>query len=218
MKRPGVANFGLLAAMMEPPPTLEAEFQDWYDTEHFPERAAIKGFLTANRFVCLDGFPKYLALYDLSDLDVMRGPGYRAVAVDRYSVWTKRIISQVWGQYRAEASQIYPGRALLGGKGGPGRVVMWRFRRAPRSARSQIVKGLRAIFEPQPETAQVRVFEAKQPDGTDYLGIIDLHAPFAPAPGAVAIFKDALKYLDLVNVYTTYSRRMPGVFPKGTDR
>jgi hypothetical protein len=205
-------------ATMEPPPTLEAEFQDWYDTEHFPERAAIKGFLTAHRFVCLDGFPKYLALYDLADLDVMRGPGYRAVAVDRYSVWTTRIISQVWGQYRAEALQVYPGNALLGSKGGPARLAIWRFRRAPQSAQTQILKGLRAIYDPQPETAQVRLFEAKQPDGIDYLGIIDLHAPFTPAAGAVAAFKDALKYLDLVNIYTAYFRRTPGVFPKGTGK
>jgi hypothetical protein len=30
---------GLRLAMMEPPPAVEEEFQDWYDTEHFPERA-----------------------------------------------------------------------------------------------------------------------------------------------------------------------------------
>ena len=34
---------GLLLAMMEPPPAMEEEFQDWYDTEHFPERATCEG-------------------------------------------------------------------------------------------------------------------------------------------------------------------------------
>ena len=36
---------GLMMAMMQPPPTMEEEFQDWYDTEHFPERANCGGSL-----------------------------------------------------------------------------------------------------------------------------------------------------------------------------
>ena len=64
---------GLLLAMMEPPPAMEEEFQDWYDTEHFPERATCEGFLTAHRFICIDGWPRYLALYDVADTDVLRG-------------------------------------------------------------------------------------------------------------------------------------------------
>ena len=71
---------GLLLAMMEPPPAMEEEFQDWYDTEHFPERATCEGFLTAGRFVCIDGWPRYLALYDLADTDVLRGPAYARIA------------------------------------------------------------------------------------------------------------------------------------------
>ena len=38
---------GLLLATMEPPAGLEEEFQDWYDSEHFPERQGCPGFLTA---------------------------------------------------------------------------------------------------------------------------------------------------------------------------
>jgi hypothetical protein len=92
---------GLLLAMMEPPPAMEEEFQDWYDTEHFPERATCEGFLTASRFVCIDGWPRYLALYDLADTGVLRGPAYARIAGQRYSPWTHRIVSRVWGQFRA---------------------------------------------------------------------------------------------------------------------
>ena len=38
---------GLMMAMMQPPATMEEEFQDWYDTEHFPERRDCEGFVTA---------------------------------------------------------------------------------------------------------------------------------------------------------------------------
>ena len=66
------AGKGLLLAMMEPPANIEEEFQDWYDSEHFPERAACEGFETAHRFVCIDGFPRYLAVYDLGNVDVLK--------------------------------------------------------------------------------------------------------------------------------------------------
>lgn len=211
-------NTALLLATMEPPAGLEGEFQDWYDTEHFPERANCEGFLTAHRFVCLDGWPRYMALYDLEDLAVMKGPGYRAIAVDRYSVWTTRIISQVWGQYRAEGNQIYPGNARLGAKGMPSRLVLMRFRNAPKSVEGAILAGVRALYEKQAETAQVRLFESKLPGGVDYVALIELHAPYTPPAGAVAALKGALPYLDMVNTYTHYQRRWPGEFPKGTAK
>jgi hypothetical protein len=114
---------GLMMAMMQPPPTMEEEFQDWYDTEHFRERANCEGFVTAQRMLCLDGFPRYLVLYDLSSRAVLAGPGYGAIARHRYSQWTKRIIPRMWGHSRAEADQIYPGQARLGAKGVPTRLA-----------------------------------------------------------------------------------------------
>src|SRR5262249_13340482 len=153
---------GLLFAAMEPSPGLEEEFQDWYDTEHFPERQGTKGFLTAARFVCLDGFPRYLAVYDLDDVAVLAGPEYAKIAGENYSRWTARVVPRVWGHYRAAASQIYPGGALLGERGSCSRLAVWRFRQAPTSAGEHVISGLRRIYEGQPETAQIRVFEAAE--------------------------------------------------------
>jgi len=33
-----------------------------------------EGFPTAGRFVCIDGWPRYLALRDLADTAALRGP------------------------------------------------------------------------------------------------------------------------------------------------
>ena len=77
----GGASKGLLLATMEPPAHIEEEFQDWYDSEHFPERRDCAGFETASRFVCVDGWPRFIALYDLTDVEVLRGPAYAAIAV-----------------------------------------------------------------------------------------------------------------------------------------
>ena len=120
---------GLLFATMEPPANIEEEFQDWYDSEHFPERKGCPGFLTAQRFVCIDGWPRYLAMYDLEDVEVLRGEGYRRIAHAKYSAWTHRIMSKVWGQYRAEGVQVYPGDALHGKRGASSRTAAIAFMR-----------------------------------------------------------------------------------------
>ena len=57
---------GLLLVTMEPPASLEDEFNDWYDTEHFPQRRGLPGFESASRWVCIEGWPRWAALYDSS--------------------------------------------------------------------------------------------------------------------------------------------------------
>ncbi len=66
---------GILIVMMEPPTAGEDEFNDWYDFEHILERAAVPGFESALRYICLSGWPRYMALYDLASIEVMDGPG-----------------------------------------------------------------------------------------------------------------------------------------------
>jgi len=205
---------GLLLATMEPPPAIEEEFQDWYDTEHFPERQGVEGFETAGRFVCVDGWPRYLAAYDLAHLDILQGPGYAAVAGARYSAWTHRIMGKVWGQYRAAGTQIYPGSALFGDQGACARLVVWRFRQVPPPLETLIVKGMRAIYEDQPETAQLRVFSAVQPDGVDCLALVELRAARVAAPVDLSLLGAAARHVDAVNVYTAYRRQAAGAFPK----
>ena len=85
---------GFLLVTMQPPPALEDEFNAWYDTEHIPERLAVPGIETALRFVCTDGHPRYLAMYDLANFEVMSSPDYLKVAFDKSSPWTKRVTSR----------------------------------------------------------------------------------------------------------------------------
>ena len=175
--------------MMEPPPAMEEEFQDWYDTEHFPERATCEGFLTVHRFICIDGWPRYLALYDLADTDVLRGPAYARIAGERCSPWTHRIVSRVWGQYLADAAQVHSGTALFGDAGAAARIAVWRLRHAPIAAEPLILAG------------------------TDYIAIAELRGP--QSPGGVEAFGEAARHVDLLNVYVPYTRRLAGAFPKG---
>jgi hypothetical protein len=195
---------GLLLAMMEPPAAFEEEFNDWYDTEHVPERKAIKGFETAERFVCVDGFPKYAAVYDLSYLEVLDEPAYRAVAYDRFSPWTRRVQSKTRGRYRATARQVYPGNAVTMRLS---RLIVVRFRDVDPRTERDIIEGMVKSYGARPETLQVRVFRNDIDGRTDYLGLVDAQAPFADNRLDLAAFGSARPHIDLVNTYVPFWRQ-----------
>jgi hypothetical protein len=106
------ASRGMLLVQMEPIPPMEEEFQAWYDTEHVPERELIPGFLSAARFVCRDGFPSYMACYDLTSPGVLDDEPYRHVGGDNSSVWTKRVLSRVVGYERLVFRQVGSGEGV----------------------------------------------------------------------------------------------------------
>jgi hypothetical protein len=85
---------GLLMAMLRPPVGRDAEFNDWYDTEHAPARNDVPGFLTARRWRVVPGWDggdtvdpakaaveeaeplRYMATFDLDELEVLDGADY----------------------------------------------------------------------------------------------------------------------------------------------
>jgi len=54
----------------------EAEFNRWYDEEHISQLLRVPGFLSAGRYAALKGGPKYLAMYELEDHNVLRTAAY----------------------------------------------------------------------------------------------------------------------------------------------
>lgn len=202
---------GFLLVTMEPPPILEEEFNDWYDTEHVPHRLKIAGFETGRRFVCLAGWPKYLSLYDLTTIDVLESEAYKAASWGGFSPWTKRMLTKVRGQYRGSGDQIYPGDAITGEMC---RLVLVRFRNVPDNEGGLIEKGARANFEKRPETAQIRVLKSTYMNASDYLALVEAHAPFPDNVMDMAPFGAAGGRMDLVNHYAPYWTRghLAGVF------
>jgi len=93
----------LLMVSMEPPATLEDEFNDWYDTEHFPQRLALPGFTSGSRWVCVDGWPRWLALYDLVSEAAVRSDAYRSVSGAQSTPWSRRILPRTVGRSRVTA-------------------------------------------------------------------------------------------------------------------
>jgi hypothetical protein len=93
----------LLMVSMEPPASLEDEFNDWYDTEHFPQRMALPGFVSASRWVCIDGWPRWMALYDLASLDALTSDAYLSVSGTRSTPWSRRLLPRTVGRSRVAA-------------------------------------------------------------------------------------------------------------------
>lgn len=202
----------LMMGMMEPPPEIEGEFHDWYDFEHLPSRAQVPGFLTAHRFVCIEGWPRYVAWYDLESLDVLNTPAYQAISGKNTSPWSRRLVPMTHGYFRVLGIQTYPGGALFGEKGQSARVLVLRFNSPMESAIPDILAGLRALFEGRPETVQLRLFRSEF-GGLCYVGMVELLRPVSVAGLDVAQFGKAARYLDLINVYLPYFRK--GATPPG---
>src|SRR3954453_13674036 len=96
----------LLLVTMEAPAGLEEEFNDWYDTEHLPQRCALPGFETGARFVCIDCWPRWLALYDLTSPAALESEAYRAVSGANNTSWSRRILPRTLGRMRIVGEQI----------------------------------------------------------------------------------------------------------------
>ena len=203
---------GFLLVTMEPPPPLEEEFNDWYDTEHIPDRAAIPGFESARRFVCVSGWPKYIALYDLQAASVLESDAYRNVSWGGFSPWSKRILSRVRGQYRASGDQVYPGHNLTGNMA---RMLLIRFNGAADAEAPAIQKGLLANYESRPETRQIRLLRSDYNKQIDYIALIEARAPLAGSGIDLSVFGKAADRIDLINEYVPYWTRgqLVGVFP-----
>jgi hypothetical protein len=103
---------GTLIAAMDFSKLDAGEFNDWYDTEHLPERQRVPGFLTARRWIGADNPGLSVAVYDLDSLAVLQSPGYRAIGGENLSPWSKRVTAKVERVLRYEGEQTLPGDAV----------------------------------------------------------------------------------------------------------
>lgn len=192
---------GFLLVLMQPPASMDEEFNAWYDSEHVPERLAVPGVETAIRYSSAEGVPNYLAIYDLTDKSVLDTEAYLKVAGDRSSPWTKRVTGRT-NVYRSIGDQVYPGDAIT-----PlaSRVTIIRFRGLPATAEAGVVKAMRAAFEGRPSTIGVRVFAYPVGGKVDYIGFVSSAVP-DEAPADPRLFAEFHGSIDLFNTYVPRPR------------
>lgn len=141
---------GLLMALMEPEAGMQDEFDDWYDLEHIPHMSGVPGIVSAHRFVAVEGWPRYAALYDLDSVAVLTSAAYRSVTGRSFSPWSRRILQRVRGWRRLAFEQREPGRSSLHPAAGAVGVLLL----DEPSRADAVAKSLRG----RPELLQVRTY------------------------------------------------------------
>jgi hypothetical protein len=100
---------GELIAALDFSNVAEDEFNDWYDTEHIPERQRVSGFLSCQRWIGAENPRHSVATYDLETLAVLQSPAYRAIGGENLSPWSKRVTARCQRLLRFDGEQILPG-------------------------------------------------------------------------------------------------------------
>ncbi|MCL4744155.1 MAG: hypothetical protein KJZ83_01955 [Burkholderiaceae bacterium] len=70
------AKYLLFVRISSVPTEIESAWNQWYDTEHLPNRLDKPGFVAARRYRSIFGEYRYLTLYELSALDALTSAPY----------------------------------------------------------------------------------------------------------------------------------------------
>lgn len=189
----------LLLVLVDPPPTLEEELNDWYDLEHLPERAALPGFETAQRYTSLGDGPRYAAFYDLTDLDALQSDGYLAVSGANFSPWTVRVTSRAH-PVRLVAQQVNSAGAITGPCS---RLLLLKFRGSTADDEAAISAGLEASFGTAPGHLKSRIFVGVEPQANFMLAVAEFCGNDVP-PLAVDAFGRCGARIELAATYRPY--------------
>jgi hypothetical protein len=169
---------GILIAAMDFSNVAEDEFNDWYDTEHIPERQRVPGFQLCQRWIGADNPKQSVATYDLESVSVLQGPGYRAIGGENLSPWSKRVTGRVQRLVRFEGEQILPGdKAAPENAGGLLLVGM--------TPATEVETAFNAWYDTEhipalarvPGVLSARRFRAGNSSGPQYVALYHLAAP-----------------------------------------
>jgi len=193
-------NKALLLVMMDVPANLEEEFHDWYDSEHLPQRRSLPGVENGARWVCLDGWPRWMALYDLTSSAALQTAEYVAVSGANSTPWSKRILPRTVGRSRVclEAVTSHAGPAA---PAAAARLLLLRFPRQPAERQPGLMQALNGQLERHAGLLQVRYFA--QGDNLYAVAAFDRVVPSAVLAGDIGQLPAAA---DLVNYYAPYQR------------
>jgi len=90
----------VLLVAMNVAPEAEAEFNEWYNSEHLPGFAAVPGVLCARRYRGAGATQRYAAIYHLADPEVHRSAAWRTAGG---TPWTERMRPHFRDVLRIEA-------------------------------------------------------------------------------------------------------------------
>ncbi|HTE86801.1 MAG TPA: hypothetical protein VK821_18965 [Dehalococcoidia bacterium] len=79
---------GLLVNRQDADPAMEEDFNNWYHQEHLPALSQVPGCIAVHRFRAVEGAPKYMAVYHLTEPAVQASDAWKK-AID--TPWSARV-------------------------------------------------------------------------------------------------------------------------------
>jgi hypothetical protein len=75
-------------------PDREAEFEEWFQREHLPERIAVPGFLIGRRHEAISAHPRYFHFYVTQSVEVLKSSNYLG-RVNAPTPMTRTVMSEI---------------------------------------------------------------------------------------------------------------------------
>ena len=97
----------LLLIAMNPAPEAEAEFNEWYNTEHLPALAGVPGVLCARRYRGTGATQRYAAIYHFANPDVPNTASWKSAGG---TPWTERMRPHFRDFLRFDGRRYTPAR------------------------------------------------------------------------------------------------------------
>lgn len=85
----GLLGEGVVAIWNGIRPEGRADFYEWHNREHMPERVGIPGFLRGRRYIAEQAHPEFFTLYETRSVADLSGPAYLA-RLNAPTDWTRR--------------------------------------------------------------------------------------------------------------------------------
>jgi hypothetical protein len=87
------------------PDDIVDEYNEWYDKEHLPRLVTVPGVVRARRYTAVEGHPRYLTAYELTDPNAFESPeGLQA----RKTPWTAKMRSLFHNTRRRMCRLVLP--------------------------------------------------------------------------------------------------------------
>jgi len=86
-----LAGRGIVAIWHDIVQERQAEFYEWHNREHMPERMGIPGFRRGRRYIAVHGTPQFFCFYEGNDLGAVAGPAY-LYRLNNPSEWTRKMM------------------------------------------------------------------------------------------------------------------------------
>ncbi len=89
-------------------------YEQWYMTEHFPERLGVPGFRRGRRYEAVEADRRYFSFYELDSPDVLFSEAYLA-RLNAPTAWTQKIMNVWSGMFRTVCERLERKGSALGG-------------------------------------------------------------------------------------------------------